>query len=257
MVARRTVLAWAGSVVLNPFRHVSGQTSAKRRTYVIVHGAWGGGWAWRTVGDVLTARGHVVFRPTLTGLGERAHLASPEIGLVTHISDVVNLLLYEDLRDVILVGHSYGGMVVTGVADRAHERIAHLAYIDALVPEDGESVMTVMTLLSPELAAQIKGQTHGAFNIPTWVTAGAAPPTPVPQPARTFTEPIALKNNERRQRIPTSYILTVAHGLDTDDFDGFAARAKAKGWNTSRMTANHNPQLSAPKELCSLLEQLH
>ena len=256
MVRRRTMLAWAGGLVLNPFRRVSGQTSANRKTYVIVHGAWGGGWAYRTVSDVLTARGHVVFRPTLTGLGERVHLASPDIGLMTHIGDVANVLLYEDLRDVILVGHSYGGMVVTGVADRVHDRIAHLAYIDALVPEDGESVMTLTTLLPPELAALVRGQTQGGFNVPTWVTPGAVPPIDVPQPARTFTEPITLKNSAR-QRIPTSYILTVGRGRDTDDFDAFVARAKAKGWKTIRMTADHNPERSAPNELCSLLEQLY
>lgn len=102
------------------------QEAAPRRTYVFVHGAWGGGWDWRPVSDILTSRGHVVFRTTLTGLGERAHLATPDIGLETHITDVMNAILYENLRDVTLVGHSYGGMVITGVADRIPDRIAHL-----------------------------------------------------------------------------------------------------------------------------------
>src|ERR687896_130095 len=99
------------------------------RTYVLVHGAWGVGWAFKRVDSLLTAAGHRVYRPTLTGLGERVHLASPEVGLGTHVTDIVNVLLFENLRDVILVGHSYGGMVVTGVADRVPERVHPLLFI--------------------------------------------------------------------------------------------------------------------------------
>ena len=112
-----------------------------QRTYVLVHGAWGGGWAWRDVADRLRARGHEAYRPTLTGLGERRHLATEDVGLDTHIEDVVNLLVFEQLHDVVLVGHSYGGMVISGVADRVPERIAYRIYIDAFVPEDGESLV--------------------------------------------------------------------------------------------------------------------
>src|SRR4051794_40381551 len=93
-------------------------------TFVIVHGAWGGGWGWREVATALRAAGHEVFTPTLTGLGERAHLARPETDLTTHVRDVVGVLECEDLRDVLLVGHSYGGMVITGAADRAPDRLA-------------------------------------------------------------------------------------------------------------------------------------
>jgi pimeloyl-ACP methyl ester carboxylesterase len=112
------------------------------RTYVLVHGGWGGGWAFRALDSLLTAAGHRVYRPTLTGLGERMHLATSEVGLSTHVTDIVNVLLFENLRDVVLVGHSYGGMVITGGADRVPERIRHLVYVDAFVPEDGESVVT-------------------------------------------------------------------------------------------------------------------
>ena len=110
-------------------------------TFVLVHGAWGGGWAWRpTVGALLREAGHEVFTPTLTGLGERAHLASPDIDLETHINDIVGVIEYENLHDVVLMGHSYGGMAITGVADRVPERLAHLVYVDAFVPEDGQSL---------------------------------------------------------------------------------------------------------------------
>ncbi len=113
---------------------------AKHYTYVIVHGAWGGGWDWRAVDSLLTRNGHHVQRVTLTGLGERHHLASPNVGLYTHIEDVVNTILWENLHDVVLVGHSYGGMVISGVADRVPDRIKRLVYVDALLPDSGESV---------------------------------------------------------------------------------------------------------------------
>jgi pimeloyl-ACP methyl ester carboxylesterase len=190
-----------------------------------------------------------VFRVTLTGLGERAHLASPDIGLETHITDVVNTILYENLRDVTLVGHSYGGMVITGVADRIPDRLAHLAYVDAFVPEDGESVTTLRA------GARPPGDSAGAFIVPTWVKPGTVPPMDVPHPAKTFNDVISLKN-PLRERIPTTYILTVDAGATTDSFDPFAARAKAKGWLVERITSDHNAQRSARDELCKLLERV-
>jgi len=119
-------------------------------TYVLCHGAHGGGWQWRTTADLLRSQGHVVFTPTLTGLGERVHLLQPDISLETHITDIVNVFGYEQLEQVILVGHSYGGVVITGVADRIPERIAQLVYLDALVPHDGQSIAT---MLAPEVLA--------------------------------------------------------------------------------------------------------
>lgn len=111
-------------------------------SFVLVHGAWCGGWIWKHVASALRARGHDVLTPTLTGLGERAHLASPEVGLGTHVEDVVRVLEYDDLTDVVLVGHSYGGMVVTGVGDRVPERLAQLVYLDAFVPREGSRCTT-------------------------------------------------------------------------------------------------------------------
>jgi pimeloyl-ACP methyl ester carboxylesterase len=113
-------------------------------TFVIVHGAFGGGWEWREVASLLRARGHAVFTPSLTGFAERIHLASPQTGLETHIQDILNLLIFEDLHQVILACQSYGGMVVTAVADRMSERLAHLIYLNALVPEDGQSVFDLL-----------------------------------------------------------------------------------------------------------------
>jgi pimeloyl-ACP methyl ester carboxylesterase len=112
-------------------------------TFVLVHGAWAGGWSYAKTARLMRAAGHEVFTPTLTGLGERSHLADPGITLSTHIQDVVNVLRYEDLTEVILVGHSYGGMVVTGVASRVGERLRALVYLDAFVPEDGQSLWDI------------------------------------------------------------------------------------------------------------------
>jgi pimeloyl-ACP methyl ester carboxylesterase len=225
------------------------QETRPQQTYVLVHGAWGGGWDWRPVSDILTSRGHRVFRVTLTGLGERAHLASPDIGLDTHITDVVNTILYENLRDVTLVGHSYGGMVITGVADRVPDRLAHLVYIDAYVPEDGESYLSLQAAGRPPL------EVRDGFVIPSWVQPGTEPPKDVPQPAKTFIDSIVLKN-PLRARLPTTYVLLVEPDATTDSFDFFAARAKSKGWLVERMMSDHNAQRSAREELCRLLEHV-
>jgi pimeloyl-ACP methyl ester carboxylesterase len=109
-------------------------------TYVLVHGAWGGGWKFARVAERLRRRGHIVFTPTLTGAAERSHLLSGNITLSTHVTDILNVFRYEDLSDVVLLGHSYGGMVITAVADKIAEKIAALVYLDAFVPENGQSL---------------------------------------------------------------------------------------------------------------------
>jgi pimeloyl-ACP methyl ester carboxylesterase len=115
----------------------------RKATYVLVHGAGHGGWCYQRVARLLRAQGHEVYTPTLTGLGERSHLLTPDVGLDTHITDVVSLLEHEDLDDVILAGHSYGGIVITGVADRALDRVGQLVFLDAAILYDGESLAGV------------------------------------------------------------------------------------------------------------------
>jgi pimeloyl-ACP methyl ester carboxylesterase len=224
--------------------------AAAPRTYVFVHGAWGGGWAFRRVEELLRARGHTVYRPTLTGLGERRHLAGPHVGLNTHVEDVVNVLLFEELRDVVLVGHSYGGMVITGVADRVPERIRSLVYLDAMVPADGESVLGLLGAR----AERMKQMEKDGLLVPPWVRPDQPPPSDVPHPFKTLTDPVVYKN-EAAKRLPATYILTVEAGAKTDDFDAQAERAKARGWTILRMQADHNPQRTAPEALVELLEQ--
>ena len=219
-------------------------------TFVIVHGAWGGSWAFREVGSLLSDRGHAVYRPSLTGLGERVHLATPDVGLSTHIDDVVNTILFEDLRDVTLVGHSYGGMVISGVADRIPDRIRRLVYVDAFVPNDGESVFS----MQGGRGTRFREMTRDGFIVPNWIKPDQPFPRDVPQPLKTFTEPIALKN-EAARTIPATYILTVDAGRDaqSDDFAPHAARARSRGWTVYQLEADHNPQWSAPQALGEIL----
>jgi pimeloyl-ACP methyl ester carboxylesterase len=198
----------------------------------------------------MTEKGCIVYRPSLTGMGERSHLSDPGIGLQTHINDVVNMILFEDLHDVILVGHSYGGMVITGVADSLPERIKKIIYLDAFVPSDGESVLGMLAAPGEEF---IKKMIQGNFIIPAWLKPGASLPHDVPQPLKTFSDSIALKN--RAKNISTVYILTVEKGKSAkdDDFALQAGRAGKKGWTILQLEADHNPQWSAPVQLANML----
>lgn len=219
-------------------------------TIVIVHGAWGGAWQFAKIDPLLREKGFDVRRVTLTGLGERVHLASTSIGLDTHIEDVVNVLLFENLRDIILVGHSYGGMVISGVADRMPDRIAKLVYLDAAVPEDGESIMKLQRPGGFDLEKMAKD----GFVVPTWVRPGKPHPIDVPHPLKTFTDPIALKN-PARENIPAVYILTVEPGQKAED-DGFAfhaARARSRGWRVVQMEGDHNPHWRIPEKTTDVL----
>lgn len=222
-------------------------------TIVIVHGAWGGGWAFKKVEALLRQKGFDVYRPQLTGQGDRVHLARPDIGLNTHIDDVVNTILYEDLRDIVLVGHSYGGMVISGVADRVPDRIKRLVYLDAMVPNDGDSVIT----LARGGGDFLKQMTKGDYVVPVWVKPEQAPPKDVPQSLKTFTDAIVLKNEVAR-KLPATYILTVEKGKEAKDDDFFpqSVRAKEKGWSMLQLTSDHNPQWSAPEALAEMLTSL-
>ncbi len=218
-------------------------------TFVFVHGAWGGGWQWSKVDHLLTADGHRVYRPTLTGLGEKVHLASPDINLTTHVTDIVNVILWEDLRDIVLVGHSYGGMVITGVMDRVPGRIRRVIFLDAVAPDDGESMNAAFgTAPTPE-------QTATGYIIPGWVKPDKPIPHDVPHPVKTLSEPVSFKN-PAALRLPVTYILTVDPGKkpEEDRFFRFYARAKARGWATLVMEADHNPEWFKPQELVKVLE---
>jgi pimeloyl-ACP methyl ester carboxylesterase len=241
-------LATGAALLAAPPARAQDPSAGRPATYVIVHGAWGGSWDWKQVAALLGARGHRVTRVALTGLGERVHLASPQIGLDTHVTDVVNTILWDDLRDVVLVGHSYGGVVITGAADRVRDRIRHLVYLDAFVPRNGESVMD---LVRPEMAALAREGERTGFIVPPWVKPDAPLPKDVPQPLKTFTDKVALTGEATR--LPGTYILTVEAGKTEDPFDRFAERARQLGWAVKKMTADHVPERSAPEALVELL----
>jgi pimeloyl-ACP methyl ester carboxylesterase len=230
----------------------SQRSPSQHRTYVLVHGATGGSWDWRTLDSILTSHGQEVIRPSLTGLGERVHLASPDIRLATHIDDVVNAILWDDLHDVILVGHSYGGMVIAGVADRIPQRIRRLVYLDAFLPDSGETALELAQSIG---ARSLLSHIRDGFIVPAGAADTQTIPRDVPQPLRTFTDTLRLTNPAAR-RIPGTYILTVEKGETTDAFDRFARRAKERGWPVIRMTADHIPERSAPNELAALLERI-
>ena len=239
------------------------------RTIVFVHGAWGGGWQYKKVQPLLEEAGYTVYRPTMTGLGERVHLARPDIGLSTHIEDIVEVLEFEELYEIVLVGHSYGGMVIAGVAERVPERIAKLVYFDAILPEDGESVMIQSLPIfnnkahEDELPAGVQrhalvleggGGAEPWELFPRWVEEGKLPPVDVPQPLLTFTEPIRLGNPEAA-KLPAVFLLTVEAGKEFDDFDVFADRARNRGWGVVTMEGTHNPHWFQPENFVRVLLQ--
>lgn len=221
-------------------------------TLVIVHGAWGGAWQFAKIAPLLEARGYEVHRVTLTGLGERSHLANPAIGLATHIEDVVNVIRFENLHDIILLGHSYGGMVITGVADRLPERISRLVYLDAMLPENGESALDLMSTRG----AALTDRAVDGFIAPWWVGPDKPYPKDVPHPLKTLADKLAL-TNFTATNVPGLYILTVEPGQppEQDDFWTFAERARNRSWPVLQLPGDHNPQWRRPEATAAFLHE--
>jgi pimeloyl-ACP methyl ester carboxylesterase len=227
-------------------------------TFVLVHGAWHGSWCWKRVRKALQAEGHEVFTPTLTGVGERSHLASPQVTLDTHIADVVNLIRWEELDDIVLCGHSYGGCVITGVAARVPERLRALLYLDAFILENGQGLHDV---LPPELAAgqrqEANDKGHGWLVPPipaevfcvnardsAWVDRQCTP-----QSLATFQHRVTLLNAPPAAKC--THIL--ATGYEHSVFPPFHALAKSKGWKTLTIDCGHDVMLDRPAELVAIL----
>jgi pimeloyl-ACP methyl ester carboxylesterase len=228
-------------------------------TYVLVHGAWHGSWCWKRVRKALQAQGHEVFTPTLTGVGERAHLLSPQVNLETHIDDVVSLIRWEELSNVILCGHSYGGVVVSGVADRVPEQIAALIYLDAFVLEDGRSLLDE---LPPEQRnMQLDGaRLHGggwkvppipaaAFGVNAKDAAWADAQCTM-HPLACFQQPLRLSGKIDAVKDVT-YIL--ATGYADSPFLPSYERAKLRGWKTLSLACGHDVMLDMPEDLAKIL----
>ena len=227
-------------------------------TFVLIHGAWHGGWCWKRLTPLLRAAGHGVYAPSLTGMGERKHLARPDITLEDHIQDVAQLLEMEDLDDVTLVGHSYGGMVVTGAADRAPQRIGKLVYLDAFVPENGKCALDYVV---PERAAAMRtaGQASGLVPPPPLSLWGLTDPRDlawvkpreVMQPFHTMAQPIRLSNPAALARIPKTFIYCSKPA--TGSFDGFAAKLrKDSAWRFHELETGHDAMILKPQALAAI-----
>jgi pimeloyl-ACP methyl ester carboxylesterase len=203
------------------------------------------------VAQRLRAAGHEIYTPTLTGLGERVHLVSPDVTLSTHIEDIVNVLEFEDLRDVVLVGHSYAGMVITGVAERVPARLAGLVYVDAYVPENGQRLTD---LLPPELLEELVAQ--AAESGVDWLLPHDSPDAPrrTDFPIAAGLEPLAVTNPDAA-RLSRAYIACVER-IDHPLYSHFAeaaARAQREGWDYFELPTGHRPMETMPEELTAIL----
>jgi pimeloyl-ACP methyl ester carboxylesterase len=226
-------------------------------TFVLVHGAWHGGWCWKRVTPLLRAAGHEVYAPTLTGLGERAHLLSRDVNLDTHIADIVNILDYEELTDVILVGHSYAGIVIAGVAAKRPERLAHLVYLDAFVASDGQCLLDLHTPESTTaIQARVLAEGEGwrlppapgaRFGVADEIDGAWLASRLGPQPYATFTQPLCLG---AAPPPAATYILCTEPG----GFRRHAERVRdAPGWRYRELATGHDAMVTQPRELTDLL----
>jgi pimeloyl-ACP methyl ester carboxylesterase len=218
-------------------------------TYVLVHGGYVGGWIWREVATLLRAGGHEVFTPTLTGIGERVHLGTPDLGLDTHVLDIVNVLVYEDLHEAILVGHSYGGAVVSGVAERVPERLAHVVHVDAFVLEDGQSVFDV---LGDDIRATFENSARALGD--GWRLPHTAPRY-TSSPLKPLTQPLTV-GNPAAAALPRTYIWCTDKSGNpvAARLAATAARVRHQpGWRYCELPTGHAPMRSMPQELVALL----
>jgi pimeloyl-ACP methyl ester carboxylesterase len=225
--------------------------TAEKYTYVIVHGATAGGWEWKRTGNFLSDDGHTVYRVTLTGLGERMHLNSPEIDLETHVNDVVNVILFEDLSDVVLTGHSYGGMVITGVMDRVPERIRHVIFLDAAVPDDGMSLWDLFGGNGPRDPSRFA---DGFMQVP-WVKPDTPPPHNVKQSIKCFNQPVSYKN-PAALALPVTYVAFVPRDKSAEEraqTDQSWQRAVARGWTIRTFPGGHVAQEEDPRGVATLM----
>ncbi|MDI1442992.1 alpha/beta hydrolase [Polyangium sp. 6x1] len=242
-------------------------TGTTKATFVLVHGPFLGGWGFRRVASWLERAGHRVFTPTLTGIGERAHLLGPDVGLSTHIDDITNVLVYEDLRDVILVGQSYGGMVITGVADRVPERITQLVYVNGHVPTNGRNAMGGLGGTSHKLGEMTGNEgprllppfPFEAMGIHDPADQAWVGPRLSPHPMKCLEEPIVLTRGE--PRMPRAYVLGTAREaliafLKADPLAHFVEKARADGFVFHELPAGLFPMISHPEELGAVLERI-
>jgi pimeloyl-ACP methyl ester carboxylesterase len=254
-VDRRTLIT-AGAAT-TAVAMAAGPARATRRTaaaatFVLVHGAWHGGWCWKYVREILQGQGHRVFSPTLTGQGERSHLSRPDVDIGTHITDIVRVIEAEELSNVLLVGHSYGGMVIAGVAERAANRLKRLIFLDALLPVPGQAAFR----LTPEIEKLLIGGYELApfpadmFGVPKnhplhpWVARQLTP-----MPVKTLTAPNPVSG--AWAEMAKTFIECSANTLDQPKAG--AARARAEKWDYHVLATGHDAMVTSPDALAKLL----
>lgn len=242
------------------------QTSGRpARNFVLVHGAWHGGWCWSRVAQRLRAAGHAVWTPTLSGLGERRHLISPQVNLDTHIEDIINLIEFEELRDVVLVGHSYAGIVISGVADRVPERLRQLVYLDSLLLESGKSLFG--SFPKDVVQARLKairetGGGVGAAAALSPTAFGVTEPADIewvarrmtPHPVGTYLQPLMLQA-PIGNGLPRTYIDCTVGPIAT--LEPTKARVRADtGWKVRTLATGHDAMVTAPGPLTDMLLEI-
>ena len=229
------------------------------RTFVLVHGSWHGGWCWKRVADRLEAKGHRVYTPTNTGVGERSHLLTKDIDVSTHVTDIVNVFKWEDLSDVVLVGHSYGGLVISGVADQIADKISSIVFLDAFLPDDGDELIAKASPRFREVIATalkrgdiaLPAPPAAAFGVTDAADAAWVNAKCTPEPFGTYTEKVSYKGG-RDKIARRTYIR--AHGYASPAFDANLTKVKASpGWATYDFDCGHDVMVIEPDRLTNVL----
>jgi pimeloyl-ACP methyl ester carboxylesterase len=257
---RRRVLGSmaAGVGLMGMVDRANAQAQANAKTFVLVHGAWHGGWCWRRVADLLQQQGHKVFTPTMTGLGERSHLLSDKVNLATHVTDIVNVIKWEGLSDIVLVGHSYAGVVISGVAEQVPDAIGSIVFLDAFVPESGDSlaakasqpVREAIAALVEKNEKAMKPVSAAVFRVNekdrAWVNAMCTP-----HPLGTLTDKVIITG--ARERIAKKAYIR-AKGYPSVPFDGAQERLKADAtWRVYELPCGHDAMVDMPDQLTDIL----
>ena len=260
---RRTALGGmaAGVALMSMADTINAQAQTSAKTFVLVHGAWHGGWCWRRVSDLLEKKGHKVFAPTMTGLGERSHLLDPKVNLATHVTDIVNVIKWEGLSNIVLVGHSYGGVIISGVAEQMREAIDSIVFLDAFVPESGDSLATKASQPVREaIAALVEKGEQTMKPVPAavfrvnekdraWVDAMCTP-----HPVATLTDKITVSG--ARDRIAKKTYIR-AKGYPSVPFDGTQEKFKADAqWRVYELPCGHDAMVDMPDRLSEILVEV-
>jgi pimeloyl-ACP methyl ester carboxylesterase len=257
---RRTILGGiaASAGLMSMIGETTAQAQGIQKTFVLVHGAWHGGWCWRRVSDLLEKKGHKVLTPTMTGLGERSHLIDPKVNHATHVTDIVNVIKWEGLKDIVLVGHSYGGAIISAVAEQAGDSIGSIVFLDAFVPENGDSLATKSSQPVREAIAALveKGETAmkpvpaAVFRVNekdrAWVDAKCTP-----HPVASLTDKITITG--ARDRIAKKAYIR-AKGYPSVPFDGYHDKLKATaGWRVYEVPCGHDAMVDMPDRVAEIL----